>query len=175
MTALDTLLNLAQRAGLSAVLVALVWGAAVVSVALLGRRGAARTPRQSAPSFGAVKTVLVAEDESSSAAAIVRALEHEVPGVAVSVVNSAAEAERILTSPTPPALAILDCYLKDGNGWEVAAKAAHRTAVVLTSGVMDPEMLRRLAASVGAAHLPKPFALDELVRVVRAELEKQAA
>lgn len=102
--------------------------------------------------------LLVVEDQPQVASTLSRALlraGHEV----VITVTRAREARAILAAGDV-ALAILDQYLPDGDGWQLALEAPRYTAICLMSGVVDAgdlEALRRHTradAVVSLADLP---------------------
>ncbi len=108
--------------------------------------------------------VLVVDDDPDIRAVIARVLEDE--GFRAATAANGREAlARIATDP--PAVVLLDLNMPIMTGWEVQAWLRDQriaTAVVfMTAG----EQACREAARHGADDcLPKPFALDDLLRVV---------
>lgn len=141
-------------------------GAAVVSIALRFKY------QRDTPAARSKASILVADEDPASAVAVLQALDRELPDVLVIAVATAEEASRVLSSETPPILAVVDCHMNDGDGWKIALRAPRRTAIILVSGEMREQALRRLAAGVGARYLPKPLDLGEFARLAREELEK---
>src|SRR5205823_6462394 len=70
-----------------------------------------------------------------------------------------------------PALLILDIHLPDASGWEVAGWIESMTEpmpIVVISGL--PPDARRVKHYHPTAFLPKPFAIGELLDVVKAQV-----
>lgn len=102
-------------------------------------------------------TLLVVDDDPMVAALVGAALRRD--GIRVVGVSTVASALAAVWGERPDVI-LTDLYLTDGSGLEViraaAAVAGYDPRVVLSSGVPEGD-LRRLAASVGADHLAKPF------------------
>jgi DNA-binding response OmpR family regulator len=115
--------------------------------------------------------VLVVEDDSSTAAWIVRGLRGARFDVNLAV--DGIEACRLITSE-PWDAAVLDLMLPGATGFEVLERARHRTAfpvIVLTARGELPDRLR--AFELGAAdYLAKPFWIEELVARLRSRLRR---
>jgi two-component system OmpR family response regulator len=113
--------------------------------------------------------VLVVEDDSATAAMIVRGL--RAAGFEVDLAVDGLEASRRITSE-PWDAAVLDLMLPGASGFDVLERAQHRTAfpvIVLTARGGLPDRLRAFA--LGAAdYLAKPFWIEELVARLRSRL-----
>jgi DNA-binding response OmpR family regulator len=112
-------------------------------------------------------TILVVEDEATLRQVITRNL--EARGHAVLGAETAAEALRHL-SGLKPDLMLLDINLPDRSGWDVLRELRERglevPTVIVSAVRVSPA---RLAEFQPLAHLPKPFPLDALVRLVDSE------
>ena len=112
-------------------------------------------------------TILVVEDEAILRQVISRNL--EARGHAVLGAETAAEALQQLSNVKPD-LMLLDINLPDRSGWDVLRELRERglqVATVIVSAVrVSPA---RLAEFRPLAHLPKPFPLDALLRLVDSE------
>ena len=113
------------------------------------------------------KFILVVEDDVVLRAVIVRAL--TASGYLVLIAGSFREATAQLA--VTPALMILDINLPDATGWDVAAwleRHIGQVPVILMSGG-TPD-IKRLARLHPLAFLPKPFAIDDLLDIVAAQV-----
>ena len=83
------------------------------------------------------------------------------------VLEAAGFAEALDKLAIKPNVVILDIYLPDASGWEVAGWLETQISsvpLIITSGsVIDPRKLRRFKP---AAVLPKPFGMPELLGLV---------
>jgi DNA-binding response OmpR family regulator len=113
--------------------------------------------------------VLVVEDDTATAAGIVRGLRAAHFGVDLST-NGTDGARRIL-SESYDAI-VLDLMLPEQSGFDVLARVRHRTrapVIVLTARTDLPDRLR--AFELGAADfVAKPFWIEELVARIRSRL-----
>jgi two-component system, response regulator PdtaR len=120
--------------------------------------------------------VLVVDDEvliADFAAMVVEDEGFDVVGVA----SSAREALAIAAS-RPPAIALLDVNLADGeDGVALAAElqSRHNTRVIFMSGSEDPEARARATSVAASGFLQKPFVAAELARVLKAAAANEPA
>jgi DNA-binding response OmpR family regulator len=118
--------------------------------------------------------VLVVEDESAVAGALVRGMRSA--GFAVELATRADEALRLALADPPDAI-VLDLSLPDQSGFEVLEQIQGRCAapvVVLTARVELKDRLRCFA--LGAAdYVAKPFYFEELVARIRSRLRAREA
>ncbi len=113
------------------------------------------------------KFILVVEDNVVLRAMIVRALTEQ--GYLVLIAGSFRVATDQLA--VKPALMILDINLPDATGWDVAAWVERHVGtvpVILISG--DTPAAKRLERLHPLAFLPKPFAIDDLLDIVEAQV-----
>ncbi len=122
--------------------------------------------------------ILLLEDDPAIAGTVAFAFERE--GWRVEQVLLVREAERSARA-APPALAVLDVGLPDGNGlalcrqWRADADTRLRTLPVLMLTAQGEEIDRVLGLEAGADdYLAKPFSPRELVARVRALLRRSA-
>ena len=122
--------------------------------------------------------ILVLEDDSAIAGTVSFALERE--GFAVEAVTLLRDADAALRRE-PPAAAVLDVALPDGNGldlvrrWRAYGDARVATLPLLVLTARGEEIDRVLGLEAGADdYLPKPFSPRELVARVRALLRRAA-
>jgi len=122
--------------------------------------------------------ILLLEDDPAIARTVAFALEREA--FSVEHVLLMGHAQRRLADE-PPALAILDVGLPDGNGLELcrslraSSTAALAQLPILLLTARDEEMDRVLGLELGADdYLAKPFSPRELVARVRALLRRAA-
>jgi DNA-binding response OmpR family regulator len=110
--------------------------------------------------------VLVVEDEDDLATTCARLLERD--GWRVVTAGTCAAAQRALQTAPPPALAIVDRYLPDGDGLDVLAAARTAGTPVIVVTAYAPARTRRASLEGGAAgFLSKPFSTRQLVDLVR--------
>jgi DNA-binding response OmpR family regulator len=116
------------------------------------------------------RTILVVEDEATLRHVITRNL--EARGHSVRGAETATEALGHLSDWTPD-LMLLDINLPDRSGWDVLRELREhgmQVPTVIVSAVrVSPA---RLAEFRPLAHLPKPFPLDALLRLVDSEEEQ---
>ncbi|HEX5682947.1 MAG TPA: winged helix-turn-helix domain-containing protein [Ideonella sp.] len=122
--------------------------------------------------------ILLLEDDPAIAGTVAFAFERE--GWRVEQVLLVREAERSVRT-APPALAVLDVGLPDGNGlslcrqWRADGDVRLRTLPVLMLTAQGEEIDRVLGLEAGADdYLAKPFSPRELVARVRALLRRSA-
>lgn len=127
-------------------------------------------------SSGQAPRILLLEDDPAIAGTVAFAFERE--GWRVEQLLLVREAERSARA-APPALAVLDVGLPDGNGlalcrqWRADADARLRTLPVLMLTAQGEEIDRVLGLEAGADdYLAKPFSPRELVARVRALLRR---
>jgi DNA-binding response OmpR family regulator len=115
----------------------------------------------------AYRNVLLVEDDDAFARVIERNL--TTRGVFVRRAGTAVDACAAIAAARPDLL-LLDINLPDRTGWDVlrdpATIAARIPVIVLSATPLKPE---RLAEFKPLAHLPKPFPLDVLLRLVVGE------
>jgi DNA-binding response OmpR family regulator len=111
-------------------------------------------------------TILVVEDERDLATACERLLRRL--GWRVVTVGTRDDALLALADQPPPAVAIVDRQLPDGDGLEILrAAVAVGTRVIMVTGY-GSVATRRLTLDEGAAgFLAKPFSSSELLALVR--------
>jgi DNA-binding response OmpR family regulator len=120
---------------------------------------------------GAGKTVVVINDSPEMLELAESLLEAEDFDVKVALSGARA---LDLVRTTMPDLVILDVRLPDVNGWDIlqALKLDQRTAsipvLVCSAALQELRELAGQLASMGVGVLVKPFALDTLMRRVRA-------
>ena len=116
-------------------------------------------------------TILLVEDDQKAARLLVRGLEEE--GFAVAVAHSAEQAETLLDARTD--LVILDWMLPGNSGAELCAawrRAGVRVPILMLTA-RDAVSDRIAGLNAGADdYLVKPFAFDELLARVRAQLRR---
>ncbi len=119
------------------------------------------------------ETILVVEDEEQVRTLAVRVLERA--GFAVVTARDAESAVQLANRhPGTIHLLVVDMLLPGLSGRELAAQLAiHRPAikVLYVSGTADDAIGRHQVLAPGTEFLQKPFALDQLVRVVRKVLD----
>jgi PAS domain S-box-containing protein len=119
------------------------------------------------------ETVLVVEDEEQVRTLAVRVLERA--GFAVVAARDAESAVQLANRyPGTIHLLVVDMLLPGLSGRELAAQLAiHRPAikVLYISGTADGAIGRHRMLAPGTEFLQKPFALDQLVRMVRKALD----
>lgn len=112
----------------------------------------------------AYRNVLIVEDDDAFARVIERNLTSR--GVSVRRARTVAEACAAIAAERPDLL-LLDINLPDRTGWDVlrdpVAAAPRIPTIVLSGTPLKPE---RVAEFKPIAHLPKPFPLDALLRLV---------
>jgi DNA-binding response OmpR family regulator len=112
-------------------------------------------------------TVLLVEDEQDLATACARLLRRF--GWRVVMVGTRDEALLALADQPPPALAIVDRQLPDGDGLEILRAALSvGTRVIMVTGYGLPATRRLTLEEGAAAFLAKPFSSHELLTLVRA-------
>lgn len=115
-------------------------------------------------------SILVVEDSSSVAAMLRFVLERE--GYAVTAAADGREAQRLIATMPPPALAVLDILLPYADGFELIDDIrTHRgwqsvPILMLTSKGTDQDIARALDAGADD-YMVKPFQPDELKARVR--------
>ena len=122
---------------------------------------------------GKSETVLVLEDEDAVRSVVQRILERY--GYSVHAVASGSEALRVAREQEGRIdLLLADVILPEMSGPEVAKRIATEwpeTRVLFMSGYSENEVFRSGLVGPGTALLRKPFALDEVVRMVRDALD----
>ena len=122
---------------------------------------------------GKSETVLVLEDEDAVRSVVQRILERH--GYSVHAVASGSEALRVAREQGGRIdLLLADVILPEMSGPEAAERIATEwpeTRVLFMSGYPKDEVFRRGLVEPGTALLQKPFALDEVVRMVRDALD----
>ncbi len=120
------------------------------------------------------RAVLIVEDDAAAAELLERILIDGIDGLDVRVARNARQGRAALIGVPEqdlPGCAIIDCNLGDGYGWELANEAPRSVRIVLISAAMEPHLFARLAAGVYAVRLQKPIGIDDLLHVVREQLE----
>lgn len=116
--------------------------------------------------------ILVVEDQQSVVAIVRYHLESAgMEGLFASDVHAG---WRLLTTESPDAV-VVDIGLPGPDGWTLVEKLRGderfaRLPVVILTGLIEPEVVRRAAAS-GCAYLSKPFAASALLAKVQAGIE----
>jgi len=115
--------------------------------------------------------VLLVDDNVTFARFLRVILESKLLGIHVKTVDSAAAARECLASWTPD-LALLDVRLPDGNGHalseEMAEKCPNLRILMMSAEPLSASSVRGRENIVGV--LVKPFATEELLRLVRRAL-----
>ncbi len=113
------------------------------------------------------RSIVVVEDESILRRLIARNL--EARGHTVRQAGTAAEGVGVLLR-RPPDLLLLDINLPDGSGWDVLREMERHgievPTVVMSASRISPSLLDEFRP---LACLPKPFALDSLLELVRGD------
>ncbi len=114
--------------------------------------------------------LLLVEDEARLRQSIALALRSH--GYALELAGTAAEAVRI-AGDGDCALMLLDLNLPDATGWDVLRRldALHARPPTIVLSAMFPTA-QRMHEFAPAAVLQKPFPIDALLRLVRAQLER---
>ena len=113
------------------------------------------------------RAVLVVDDEPDLAETCERLL--TLAGWKVTTAISRAGALAALAAGPPPALALVDRHLSDGDGLDVLRAArALGTPVIVMSGRTSEENRRRTLAEGAVRFLTKPFIARELLDLARA-------
>jgi CheY-like chemotaxis protein len=123
--------------------------------------------------------VLVVDDDEGLRETIADALEGE--GYAVEQAPDAGRALAVLCASRGPLVVLLD-YSMPGDGGAVldavtaGATLSSRDAYILCTAVRDalPAPVAKALAAIGAALLPKPFELEELLDAVEAACRRLA-
>ena len=118
--------------------------------------------------------MLIVEDDPTQARAIKQCLVAAISGLVVTLAHTATEAFAALgvtSTAALPNVAVIDCNLTDGFGWDVANRAPRSVQIILMSGHVDATMLSKLADGVKALWLRKPLDMDELIGLVRDRLD----
>jgi DNA-binding response OmpR family regulator len=111
------------------------------------------------------RQILVVEDEYDLAVTCSRLLTRT--GWQVTTVGSRQAGLTALADGAPPALAIVDRQLPDGDGLDVVRAArAHGTPAIVVSGQTSAAN-RRDTLAEGATFLGKPFSIQQLLETVR--------
>jgi DNA-binding response OmpR family regulator len=113
------------------------------------------------------RRLLIVEDDSSSRSALQQMLSRE--GWQVDAASTVAEAKKALKI-NPPDFMVLDLMLPDGDGVllleHVRATYSH-IRVAVTTGVLDPQWLRRVDDAQPTIVLKKPIEIDNLLACLR--------
>src|SRR4051794_9789186 len=119
----------------------------------------------------AARTILVVEDEDSTALPLATALERE--GYATRVTGSAPEAIA-LAAELGPDLILLDVMLSDGSGLDVCREVRRHSSVpIIMLTARGDETDRVVGLELGADdYVVKPFSARELVARIRAVLRR---
>lgn len=113
------------------------------------------------------RVVLVVDDEPDLAEACERLL--QLAGWQVTTAISRTGALAALAEGPPPALALVDRHLGDGDGLDVLRAArALGTPVIVMSGHTSEENRQRTLAEGAVRFLTKPFIARELLDLARA-------
>jgi two-component system, response regulator PdtaR len=115
--------------------------------------------------------VLVVEDEALVALdieSVLRASGFVVVDVVDTQDEAVAQARRL-----SPDVIVMDITLRQGNGIAAARAIGRRAPVIFVSGNTDPKTLAEARAIEPAAFLSKPFASQELVRLVTEALKSK--
>jgi two-component system response regulator RegX3 len=120
---------------------------------------------------GALRTILLVEDEDSIALPLAAALERE--GYATRVTGSAPEAIA-LAAELQPDLVLLDVMLSDGSGLDVCREVRRHSSVpIIMLTARGDETDRVVGLELGADdYVVKPFSARELVARIRAVLRR---
>ncbi len=111
--------------------------------------------------------ILVVDDEHDLAVTCERLLARA--GWQVTTVGTRSDALLALVPEPPPALAIVDQRLPDGDGLDVVRAARARgTPVIVVTGHGSAASRRTTLAEGAAGFLAKPFSTRELLDLVRA-------
>jgi two-component system KDP operon response regulator KdpE len=114
-----------------------------------------------------LQSILIAEDDIALRAVLARYLE----ALGYLVLQAGTFREAVDQMAIKPALMVLDITLPDATGWDVAQWLESMTEpvpIVLISGG-TPET-KRLQQFHPVAFLPKPFSVEDLLRVVEEHL-----
>jgi DNA-binding response OmpR family regulator len=112
------------------------------------------------------RTILIVDDEADLAATCARLLQRL--GWQVSTAGTRDAGLAALASARPPALAIVDRKLPDGDGLDVLRAALNASTPVVIMTGYEAAHTRRLALGAGAAgFLGKPFSAQSLLDLVQ--------
>jgi len=115
-----------------------------------------------------LERALVVEDDTALRAAIGRVLAGR-GNVLIAEAATAGEARRLLASPPPPDLLVIDVRLPDESAFgvvELASQLSPAPIVVAMSGKASPDEAFRLGQRGGRKYLPKPFSIDEFTAAI---------
>ena len=118
------------------------------------------------PLFGATDSLLVVDDDPATAALLVAMVEHE--GYRCAIAADADEAMEMLQDDEF-AVALVDIHMPGENGLELVerALAVHPfLAVVMVTGVDDPQIAELALQSGAFGYVVKPFAHTDVVVAV---------
>jgi DNA-binding NtrC family response regulator len=119
--------------------------------------------------------VLLVDDNVALAQSLRVILETKLPGIRVEVVDGVAGARASLASWTPD-VAVLDVHLRDGNGIALCKEMATshpRLRFVMMSA--EPLSASSVVGDSVVGVLSKPFAPEELIRLVRGAFAHEPA
>jgi DNA-binding response OmpR family regulator len=115
------------------------------------------------------RTILIIEDEVDLATSWARLLRRHRWQVETAGTREAGLAA--VTGPSPPALAILDRRLPDGDGLDLLGAARQAGTPVIVTSSHDWAVTRRLAREAGAvAFLGKPCSSRDLLDLIESVL-----
>jgi two-component system response regulator RegA len=144
-------------------------------MALEGTSGASVDPAVIGMDIGEDKTLLIVDDDKAFCLRLARAM--ETRGFVVATASSVAEGLAAIAA-TPPAFAVIDMRLADGNGLDVIsdlkARRADARAIILTG--YGNIVTAVTAVKLGAFdYLAKPADADEIYNALMATQHDKAA
>ncbi len=145
------------------------------TMALEGTSGASVDPAVIGMDIGEDKTLLIVDDDKAFCLRLARAM--ETRGFVVASASSVAEGLAAIAA-TPPAFAVIDMRLADGNGLDVIsdlkARRADARAIILTG--YGNIVTAVTAVKLGAFdYLAKPADADEIYNALMATQHDKAA
>ncbi len=145
------------------------------TMALEGTSGASVDPAVIGMDIGEDKTLLIVDDDKAFCLRLARAM--ETRGFVVATASSVAEGLAAIAA-TPPAFAVIDMRLADGNGLDVIsdlkARRADARAIILTG--YGNIVTAVTAVKLGAFdYLAKPADADEIYNALMATQHDKAA
>ena len=116
------------------------------------------------------KLLIVDDDED-----ICECAKHFFQKRGIDVITASGGREALsLINANQPDLVLLDIRMGDMTGVDVLTRvreSGNKIKIIMVTGVEDPAVIKRVEALGIAGYVHKPFALDEMERVVLKELQ----
>jgi DNA-binding NtrC family response regulator len=126
--------------------------------------------------MGGPARILVVDDEAAILALLRGTL--AASGFDVCEAGSASEALEVARQQPPFDVVITDVQMPDVDGFELARRLSrngHAARFIFVSGYCDSPSVEERMEGLNGAFLEKPFAIQELIRVLRELLEQGEA